>query len=60
MVRICKQLIQENRDVGAILFECANLPPYAKAVQDATGRPVFDIVGLTKYMYHALMQTKYQ
>lgn len=60
VVRSCRHVIHENRDVGAIVFECANLPPYAKAVQDATGRPVFDIVGLTKYVYQGLAQSQYQ
>jgi Asp/Glu/hydantoin racemase len=60
VVSSCMRVVHENRDVGAIVFECANLPPYAKAVQNATGRPVFDIVGLTKYVYQALTQSQYR
>lgn len=54
VVRICSRMVQTNRDVGAIVFECTNLPPFSKAVQEATGRPVFDIVTLTKLVHNAL------
>ena len=29
--------------VGAVVFECTNMAPYALAVQEVTGLPVFDI-----------------
>ena len=37
---------RDHPDTGAILLECTDLPPYAKAVQTATGLPVFDITSL--------------
>ena len=41
MVRAAERLIGEYPQVGAILFECTNMPPYADAVRRATGLPVF-------------------
>lgn len=54
-----KQLLAEAPDIGAILLECTNLPPYALDIQELTALPVFDIVTLTHYVYHAVVQTGY-
>ena len=32
-------LVKRYPEMGAIVFECSMLPPYAKAVQDVTGCP---------------------
>jgi hypothetical protein len=40
--------------VDTIVFECTNLPPYKKAVQDATGLPVFDVLDLLNDFYAGL------
>ncbi|MEM1524804.1 MAG: aspartate/glutamate racemase family protein [Nitrososphaerales archaeon] len=53
-------LLKEYPDIQAWVFECANLPPYSKAVQDATNLPVFDIVTLTTWVYHAVVQKEYK
>ncbi len=55
-----KRLVAENPDVGAIVLECTNMPPFAKAVQEATGLPVFDVVTLTEYVYRAVVQRDYR
>lgn len=52
VVARCKMLWQDNPEIGAFLFECTNLPPYARAVQKATGLPVFGILQLME-MLHA-------
>jgi hypothetical protein len=47
-------LIQAHPDVGAIVLECTNMPPYAAAVRDATGRPVYDIFSLASWLQAGL------
>ena len=44
-----RKLVRENPDVGAIVLECTNMPPFAYAVQEATGLPVYDVVTLIRY-----------
>lgn len=54
MVKVAQTMIEENPDVGAIVFECTNMPPFRTAVQKAVHRPVFDIVTLTNYVYDSI------
>ena len=37
-------MTSNNPDLSAILLECGNLPPYAGAIEAATGKPVFHLV----------------
>ncbi|MBI1964442.1 MAG: hypothetical protein HYS37_13825 [Candidatus Rokubacteria bacterium] len=53
-VRVARRLVAEHPDVGAIVLECTNMPPYAADVQRATGLPVFDIVSLVTLLHGAL------
>jgi Asp/Glu/hydantoin racemase len=48
------RLVAGNPDVGAILLECTNMPPYAQAMQEATGLPVFDIYSMITWFHAAL------
>jgi hypothetical protein len=59
VVDAVRQIREEHRDLGAILFECSMLPPYAGAVQEATGLPVFDFVTMIDYLYAATHQRRY-
>lgn len=43
VVGAARALVARHPDVGAIVLECTNMPPYAAAVQQATALPVFDI-----------------
>lgn len=40
------ELKRRNPQIGSILLECSDLPPYAAAVRRATGLPVFDYIGM--------------
>ena len=36
-------LVQQHPEVGAVLLECTNMCPYARALREHIGRPVFDM-----------------
>jgi hypothetical protein len=43
-----------NPEVGALVLECTDLVPFASAIQERLGVPVFDIVTLTGLVYASL------
>ena len=52
--RVARKLLSDNPDVGAILLECTNMPPFAHSVREETGLPVFDIIDLVNLVYASL------
>jgi len=42
MIAAGRRLVSRAPDVGAVVLECANLPPYASALSAAIGLPVYD------------------
>lgn len=52
-VGVARRLLARDPDIGAILLECSLLPPYAFAVQTATGLPVFDFTHLVSMVHGA-------
>lgn len=42
--------VRTDERIGAFVFECTNLPPYADAVRAATGRPVWDATCLIRWL----------
>jgi Asp/Glu/hydantoin racemase len=55
-VRVARRLVDQHPDVGAIVLECTNMPPFAADVRRATGLAVFDIVSLVTLAHGALAQ----
>lgn len=59
VVEAARELIREESRVKAILLECANLPPYAAAVQATVQLPVFDFNTMIHQVYRAIRQAPY-
>jgi Asp/Glu/hydantoin racemase len=53
-------LVERHSQVGAIILECSELPPYAADVQRATGVPVFDFVAMIEFFARALDPTEFR
>lgn len=51
---VAGQLIHHHPDIGAIVLECTNLPPYSDIVRQTTGLPVFDAVTMVNYVHGVL------
>ncbi len=47
-------LLDSHPDIGAILLECTNMPPYARALRDAIGLPIFDIYTMITWFHAGL------
>ena len=59
VVATAEALCREHPGIGALLLECSNLPPYAHAVQAATGRPVFDFLTMIDHVQAACSRRPY-
>ncbi len=57
VVAAARRLVAAHRDLGAIVLECANMPPYRNAVAEAVGLPVFDAVQLIGWFHAGLVGT---
>lgn len=49
-----KELVARHPEVGAIVLECTNMPPYAAALQSGTGLPVYDIYSMITWFHAGL------
>lgn len=54
-----RRLIAKAPDVGAIVLECTNMAPYARALAAAVRLPVYDIIGLLGWWHRGLTPVRY-
>ena len=53
---VARCLVEAHPEIGAIVLECTNMPPYRAEIQAATGLPVFDITTLVRMVHDAVSQ----
>jgi len=44
MIQVAKNVMKKHPQVGAILIECTEMPPYSDSIRHATGLPVYDAI----------------
>lgn len=54
-----RALVAAHPEVGAIVLECTNMPPYAGALQAALGLPVYDIYSLITWFHAGLRPRRF-
>ena len=59
MSAMAHKMLEENPDIGAILLECTDMPPYAHRLQAELNMPVYDAITLIKYAKSVVTQTPY-
>lgn len=59
VINAALEMLEEEGDIGAILLECSDMPPYAAAIQEATQLPVFDFITLIKWLHNGTTQRPY-
>jgi len=55
-----RRLRDQHPEVGAIVCECTNMPPFASAIHAALQLPVFDVVTLVKWFQASLCPPCYE
>ena len=53
---VSRRMVEAHPEIGAIVLECTNMPPYRADIQAATGLPVFDITTLVRMVHDAVSQ----
>jgi Asp/Glu/hydantoin racemase len=54
---VARRLVAAHPELGAIVLECTNMPPYRAALQELTGLPVFDITTLVRMVHDASLHS---
>jgi Asp/Glu/hydantoin racemase len=55
-----RKLVERHPEVGAIVLECTNMPPYAHRIRSVTGRPVYDLTTMVRWACSALLRQPFQ
>ena len=54
VVGVVRKGLEEHPDIGAVVLECTDLPPYASRLREEFGLPVFDFNSLMGHIAMAL------
>ena len=60
IVDAVQEAIKADASIGAVLLECASFPSFSADIQQATGLPVFDLIGYVDMLYRAVVPKRYQ
>jgi hypothetical protein len=56
VLAVVGRMAENYPEMGALVIECTDLPPFAHLIQQKINIPVFDIVTLTNMVYESLIR----
>ena len=56
LLSAAQSMVQRNPEIGSIVLECTDLPPYAHVLQAALLRPVYDLTTLATMMANVVQR----
>jgi hypothetical protein len=59
LLGVVRGLLEREPTIGALLFECSDLPPYAWAVQLETRLPIWDYSTMIRWIHSGVVQAPY-
>ncbi|HFI0256647.1 TPA: aspartate/glutamate racemase family protein [Streptococcus suis] len=59
LIAVVQDLRKNHPEIGAILLECSDLPPYAAALHRDAGLPVFDFTTLINWVHSAVVRKEF-
>lgn len=54
------ELVRTHPEIGALVLECTNMPPYAASLQAATGLPVYDVYTMVSWFHSGLRPRRFE
>lgn len=60
LVLLAESFVQDHPEIGAVLLECSDMPPYASAIQNRIKMPVFDFITLIDWIYHSVVRREFR
>jgi excisionase family DNA binding protein len=60
MIAIAGEFLSREPQIGALVFECTNLPPFSAAVREALHLPVFDAITLVNFAYQVVAGGRFE
>lgn len=60
LVDIAKEMVSKNSEISAILLECTELPPHARAIQKAVAMPVWGFPTMVNWIYNGVVRRSFK
>ena len=60
IVDVAVRLVADNEDIGALVLECTDMPPYAAEIQERLRLPVFDLTTLATMVHDVVCRQPYR
>ncbi|MDD3655666.1 MAG: hypothetical protein PHI72_02765 [Atribacterota bacterium] len=58
LFKVTEKMLNENPDIGAIIYECTEMPLYTGLIREKMGIPIFDANDMIEFVYQLVSNSK--